>query len=135
MTNFDELAEEWFSKALNMKPGQMLSVPAYTVSRARNTRKTLITIQNSYLKVHAVEASKIIITDIFEEDGKWFVGLQRVTPQMQSYLTDEDGDIISVKIDPDRKRTIINMLRDGYKLEHIERVLKLTEDERRIFFF
>lgn len=132
----DDLAREWFVKALELKEGDEMFIPATTLRDAKKLVTALLRCKTHYAKFDPTKSLSLTMTAEMKFDKPWVK--VRLTGSVTDYviIKDKSGKTEAIRVDGltgERERKIRLMLEDGLTKGEIEAILgPLSDAERRI---
>ena len=134
----DEIAREWFLKALELKIGEEMYIPCSSVRDARKMITALGRCKQLWMKFDPNKALAITAGLAVRHNAPWVRVVVKQEMPDAVYVKGSDGVTRSVPIDnlmSDRQRKIKVMLEDGLTREEIEQMLGgLSEMELLKYF-
>lgn len=130
---------EIFAKLITLKEGCSYAIPVTDKVAQTKLRRKLLDLKDEYMSVDPVCAGRMLIERaISDNKKKLFVKITKreVTP-MKIIHKDANGVVreVSLEDDPDRRRRLDLMVRDGIPYDEVEELMDgLTEEERRIYY-
>jgi len=130
-----ELAEVWFEEATKLPVGEAIFVRVADKKEQTIRANEFDEERARYEKLDPVLASQIFINKTVW-DRKLYVVLERkYRAPFTAFHRNLDGKFSTVSVDPDRRRMLRLMVKDGIVREEIEEKLNgLTEEEVKEFF-
>lgn len=134
----DDIAREWFLKALDLKEGEELFIPCNSVRDARKMITALGKCKQYWMKFDPNKALAIVAGLAVRFNTPWVKVMIKDTLPEAVYIKGRDGVTRAVPIEGlvgERQRKIKVMLEDGLTREEIEGMLgELSEFEVQKFF-
>lgn len=134
----DEIAREWFLKALELKVGEEMYIPCSSVRDARKMITALGRCKQNWMKFDPNKALAIIAALAVRHNSPWVKVVVKQELPNAVFIKGSDGVTRAVPIDNlagERQRKIQVMLKDGLTREEIEQMLGgLSEMEVLKFF-
>ena len=130
-----EISETWFAEAKKLEVGQAIFCRV-----ANKKEQTALALEfeeerEKFAKLEPVLASQIFVNKTLMEAKQYVVLERKFRAPFTAFFRDKDGTFSKLTIDPERKRMITLMLKDGKQREEIESTLNgLTEEEQNEFF-
>jgi hypothetical protein len=129
------LAESWFAESVKLEIGQSLMVQVLSKKEQTQFANEMEEEKTGYAMIEPVHASQLNIFKTRKDSRFWVVVQRKDRATFKGLIKDIDGTYREISIDPERRRMITLMLKDGYKKTQIENTLEgLTEDEDKEFF-
>ena len=130
-----EIAEVWFDQAKKLEVGQAIFVRA-----ANKKEQTLLANEfederEKFARIDSVHASQIFILRTIKDLKQYVVLERKYRAPFTAFLRDSKGKFTTISTDPERKRMIKLMIKDGYERTDIEEHLNgLIEEEVEEFY-
>lgn len=130
-----EIAKVWFSEAKKLKVGEVLYLRVANKPEQTALALALEKERNEFAILDTVHASQIFINKTLK-NAKQYVTIERkYRAPFTAFLQGTDGKLSKLIIDPDRKRQIFLMQKDGKSREEVEDALNgLNENEIEEFY-
>jgi hypothetical protein len=129
------MSESWFAEAVKLEIGQSLMIQVLSKKEQTAFANELEEEKTGYAMVEPIHASQLNIFKTRKDSRFWVVVQRKERATLKGLIKDFDGAYREVVIDPQRRRMITLMLKDGYKKEQIEDNLEgLTDAEEKEFF-
>jgi hypothetical protein len=129
------MSESWFAEAVKLEIGQSLMIQVLSKKEQTAFANELEEEKVGYAMAETIHASQLNIFKTRKDSRFWVVVQRKDRATLKGLIKDVDGTYQEVVIDPQRRRMITLMLKDGYKKEQIEDNLEgLTEAEEKEFF-
>ena len=130
-----EISRTWFDQAKKLEVGQAIFVRVANKKEQIALAKNFEEERELFARIDPVHASQIFINKTLK-DLRQYVTLERkYRAPFTAFFRDTEGDFSKISVDPERKRMIRLMIKDGRAKEEIEETLHgLTEDEISEFF-
>lgn len=130
-----EIAKVWFSEAKKLKVGEVLYLRVANKPEQTALALALEKERTEYSSLETVHASQIFINKTLK-NAKQYVTIERkYRAPFTALLQGADGKLAKLTIDPDRKRQIFLMQKDGRSREEVEDALNgLNENEIEEFY-
>ena len=130
-----ELAQIWFEEAKKLSVGQALFVRAADKKEQTSLANEFEEERKLFSKLEPVHASQIFINKVLKERKQYVVLERKYRAPYTAFLRDANGAFSKISIDPERRRILTLMLKDGKQREEIEETLNgLTDEEINEFF-
>lgn len=128
----------WFDQAIDMDEGNEIFLPCINEKAANSLKTRFYRVRSAYKDVDPVTAEAITFSPIWR-DGKCYLKIKKefktvISGFMKSPPSEEfpEGEVttIDIKVNQERKRTLLKMIRNNLTKKAIEKELgKLTEKE------
>ena len=130
-----QIVQSLFDEAKNLAVGEAIFIRCMDKKEQTSLASEFEAEKASYAALEPVHASQIIIKQVLKE-LKQYVVIERVyRAPFVAFHRDKEGLYSKLTIDPERKRILQLMLKDGFGREEIEDTLGgLTEEEIRVYF-
>ena len=130
-----EIAETWFEQAKLLDVGQALFVRVADKKEQTKLANEFEEERENWSRIEPVRASQIFINKTLLERKQYVVLERKYRAPFTAFFRDKEGKFSTLSIDPERKRMIRLMLKDGKERKEIEDTLNgVTEDEIKEFF-
>ena len=130
-----EISQVWFDTAKRLKVGQAIFVRVANKKEQTSLANDFEGEREQYAQIDPVHASQIFINKTLKDARQYVVLERKYRAPFTAFFRDVDGGFSKVSIDPERKRMIRLMLKDGLDRTEIEDNLNgLTDDEIVEFF-
>lgn len=130
-----EIAQVWFDEAKKLEVGQAIFVRVVNKKEQTALANEFEELKELYASVDPVHASQIFINKTLKERRQYVVLERKYRAPFTAFFRDGQGGFSKLSIDPERKRIIKLMMKDGKQREEIENTINgLTEDEISEFF-
>lgn len=130
-----EISETWFEEAKKLDVGQAIFVRVADKKEQTKLANEFEEEKELWSKIEPVHASQIFINKILKERKQYVVLERKYRAPFTAFIRDKEGKFSTLSIDPERKRIIRLMLKDGKDRKEIEETINgLTEDEIKEFF-
>ena len=124
-----EISEVWFECAKKLEVGQAIFCRVANKKEQTQLANEFEDERELFSKIEPILASQLFINKTLME-GKQYVVLERkFRAPFTAFFRDEKGSFSKVSVDPERKRIIKLMLKDGKKREEVEDTLNGLMDE------
>lgn len=134
----EEIAREWFLKALDLKPGEELFIPCTSRRDARKMVTALGHCKQYWMKFDPLKAMAVNTGFAVRFNSLWVKVFVKEELPNAVYIKGVDGVTRALTIEGisgERDRKITVMLQDGLSREEIEGLLGgLSESEREKYF-
>jgi hypothetical protein len=130
-----EISSTWFEEAKKLSVGQSIFIRVANKAEQIRLAKAFEEERENYAKIETVHASQLFINKTLMERKQYVVIERKYRAPFTAFFRDKDGSFSKLTVDPDRRRTIVLMVKDGRDRKEIEETLNgLTEDELTEFF-
>lgn len=130
-----EITSVWFDQAKNLNVGEAIFVRVADKKEQTALANEFEEEREEYSKIEPVHASQIFINKTLMDRKQYVVLERKFRTPFTAFMRDAEGKFSSLTIDPERKRMIKLMIKDGRDRSEIESTLNgLTDDERAEFF-
>jgi hypothetical protein len=130
-----EVSNVWFEAAKRLEVGQAIFVRVADKKEQTSLANSFEEDRELYAQIDPVHASQIFINKTLMDMKQYVVLERKYRAPFTAFFRDENGSFSKISIDPERKRMIRLMLRDGKPRQEIEEALNgLTDDEISEFF-
>lgn len=130
-----EVSEVWFDQAKKLAVGQALFIRVADKKEQTKVANEFEAEREAWAAIEPVLASQIFINKTLLERKQYVVLERKYRAPFTAFMRGEDGKFSKLSIDPDRKRMIKLMLKDGKGRGEIEEAVNgLTEDEVNEFY-
>ena len=130
-----ELAKVWFEEAKKLAVGQALFVRVVDKKEQNTLANEFEEERKLFSQLEPIHASKIFINKTLKERKQYVVLERKYRAPYTAFLRDANGVFSKINIDPERRRILTMMLKDGKSREEIEETLNgLTDGEIEEFF-
>jgi hypothetical protein len=130
-----EITKVWFEEAKKLEVGQAIFIRAANKKEQTSIANEFEEERDEFALLEPVHASQIFINKTLK-DGRQYVVLKRMyRAPFTAFFQDVNGGFTKITVDPERRRMIQLMIRDGKSRSEIENILDgLTDDEIESFF-
>jgi hypothetical protein len=130
-----EIASVWFDQAKNLEIGQAIFCRVTNKAEQTKLSNEFEEARETWAKIEPVKASQIFINKTLLERKQYVVLERKYRAPFTAFFRSTEGKFSTLSIDPERKRIIRLMLKDGKERSEIESTLNgLTDDEIQDFF-
>ncbi len=130
-----EISQVWFDEAKKLDVGQAIFVRVANKKEQTALANEFEELRELYASVDSVHASQIFINKTLKERKQYVVLERKYRAPFTAFFRDEQGGFSKLSIDPERKRIIRLMIKDGKSRTEIENTINgLTETEIEEFF-
>jgi hypothetical protein len=130
-----ELVSTWFEEAKRLSVGQALFIRAVDKREQTSLANEFEEERKLFSKLEPVHASQIFINKVLKERKQYVVIERKYRAPYTAFLRDVNGSFSKINIDPERRRILTLMLKDGKERTEIEEVLNgLTDNEIEEYF-
>lgn len=130
-----ELAKVWFEEAKKLAVGQALFVRVVDKKEQNTLANEFEEERRLFSQLEPIHASQIFINKTLKERKQYVVLERKYRAPYTAFLRDANGVFSKINIDPERRRILTMMLKDGKSREEIEETLNgLTDGEIEEFF-
>lgn len=130
-----EISAVWFEKAKSLEVGQAIFVRVADKKEQTALANEFEEEREIWARIEPVLASQIFINKTLMEMKQYVVLERKYRAPFTAFLRDENGSFSKISVDPERKRMLTLMVRDGKDRHEIEEALNgLTDDEIAEFF-
>jgi hypothetical protein len=130
-----EIAQVWFEEAKKLSVGQALFVRVADKKEQTSLANEFEEERKLFSQIEPVHASQIFINKTLKERKQYVVLERKYRAPYTAFLRDVNGSFSKVNIDPERRRILTLMLKDGKDRVEIEEVLNgLTDNEIEEYF-
>jgi len=130
-----ELAKVWFEEAKKLAVGQALFVRVVDKKEQNTLANEFEEERKLFSQLEPIHASQIFINITLKERKQYVVLERKYRAPYTAFLRDANGVFSKINIDPERRRILTMMLKDGKSREEIEETLNgLTDGEIEEFF-
>jgi hypothetical protein len=121
--------------AKSLKVGQAIFVRVANKKEQTQLANEFEEEREEFAKIDPVHASQIFVNKTLKDRKQYVVLERKYRAPFTAFFRDELGGFSKLTIDPDRKRMLKLMLKDGKERSEIEEVLNgLTDEEAEEFF-
>lgn len=130
-----EISSVWFDQAKKLEVGQAIFVRVADKKEQTKLANEFEEEREVYALIDPIHASQIFINKTLMEMKQYVVLERKYRAPFTAFFRNEEGAFSKVSIDPERKRMIRLMIKDGKDRTEIEDTLNgLTEEELSEFF-
>jgi dephospho-CoA kinase len=130
-----EITKTWFEEAKKLEVGQAIFVRVANKLEQTKLANEFEEERELWSQIEPVIASQIFINKTLLERKQYVVLERKYRAPFTAFFRDKEGKFSTVSIDPERKRMIRLMKKDGKDRKEIEDILNgLTDDELKEFF-
>jgi hypothetical protein len=130
-----EISSVWFEESKKLEVGQSLFVRVADKKEQTKLANEFEEERESYASIEPVHASQIFINKVLKERKQYVVLERKYRAPFTAFIKDKTGSFSKITIDPERKRMIRLMIKDGKERTEVEETLGgLTEDEIGEFY-
>lgn len=129
------MSEAWFAEATRLEIGQSLLIQVLNKKEGRDLIKELNDERTGFSITQPIHASQLAMSVNRKDNRFWVVVSRKARAPLKGVIKEPDGSFREIVIDPERRRIITLMIKDGLSKEEMEETLDgLTEEEEREFF-
>ena len=130
-----EISDTWFEQAKKLDVGQALFCRVADKKEQTKLANEFEEAREEWAKIEPIKASQIFINKTLLERKQYVVLERKYRAPFTAFFRDKEGKFSTLSIDPERKRIIRLMIKDGKERSEIESTLNgLTYDEIQDFF-
>jgi hypothetical protein len=130
-----EISQIWFDEAKKLEVGQAIFVRVANKKEQTKLANEFENERETFSLIEPVHASQIFINKILKDRKQYVVLERKYRAPFTAFFRGEDGNFSTISVDPERKRMLRLMIKDGKSREEIEATLNgLTDDEIKEFF-
>lgn len=130
-----EIAEVWFEESKKLEVGQAIFLRVADKKEQVALANDLEKERDEFAKLDPVLASQIFINKTIKDMRQYVVLERKYRAPFTAFFRSTEGKFSKVSVDPERKRMIRLMIKDGRPREEVEEVLNgLTDEEIKEFF-
>lgn len=130
-----EIASVWFEEAKKLEVGQALFIRVADKKEQLQLAAAFEAEKKLFSKITPVHASQLFIIPTLKDRKQYVVIERKYRAPFTAFKRDTNGQFSKVTVDPDRRRVLTLMIKDGHMREEIEDTLNgLTEEEIMEFF-
>jgi hypothetical protein len=134
-TTMSEMMDAWFERAKELDIGEAIYIRVGDKKEQTATARELEEIKERFSEVDQTLASQLFINKVLKETKQYVVIERKFRAPFTAIFRSKDGKFSTISIDPERKRIIRLMLKDGLSRDAIETALNgLTDEEISAFF-
>jgi hypothetical protein len=130
-----EIAQIWFEEAKKLLVGQAIFVRVVDKKEQNTLANEFEEERKLFAQLEPVHASQIFINKTLKDRRQYVVLERKYRAPFTAFMRDDKGVFSKLTIDPERKRILALMLKDGKSREEIEETLNgLTDSEIMEYF-
>jgi hypothetical protein len=130
-----EIAQVWFEEAKKLTVGQALFVRVVDKKEQTTLANEFEEERRLFAQLEPVHASQIFINKVLKDRRQYVVLERKYRAPFTAFIRDDKGVFSKLTVDPERRRILTLMLKDGKPREEIEETLNgLTDSEIDEFF-
>jgi hypothetical protein len=130
-----EITEVWFEQAKKLDVGQALFIRVADKKEQTKIANEFEEERELFASIDPVLASQIFINKTLFERKQYVVLERKYRVPFTAFFRDENGKLSKLSVDPERRRMLVLMIKDGKNRDEIESTLNgLTEDEIKEFY-
>ena len=130
-----EIAQVWFEEAKKLTVGQALFVRVVDKKEQTTLANEFEEERRLFAQLEPVHASQIFINKVLKDRRQYVVLERKYRAPFTAFMRDDKGQFSKLTIDPERRRILTLMTKDGKTREEAEEVLNgLTDSEINEFF-
>ena len=130
-----EIAQVWFEEAKKLTVGQALFVRVVDKKEQTTLANEFEEERRLFAQLEPVHASQIFINKVLKDRRQYVVLERKYRAPFTAFMRDDKGQFSKLTIDPERRRILTLMMKDGKTREEAEEVLNgLTDIEINEFF-
>ena len=130
-----EIAQIWFEEAKKLLVGQAIFVRVVDKKEQNTLANEFEEERKLFAQLEPVHASQIFINKTLKDRRQYVVLERKYRAPFTAFIRDDKGVFSKLTIDPERKRILALMLKDGKSREEIEETLNgLTDSEIMEYF-
>jgi hypothetical protein len=130
-----EIAQVWFDEAKKLLVGQAIFVRVVDKKEQNTLANEFEEERKLFAQLEPVHASQIFINKTLKDRRQYVVLERKYRAPFTAFIRDDKGVFSKLTIDPERKRILTLMLKDGKSREEIEDTLNgLTDSEIAEYF-
>ena len=130
-----EIAQVWFEEAKKLTVGQALFVRVVDKKEQTILANEFEEERKLFSQIEPVHASQIFINKVLKDRRQYVVLERKYRAPFTAFKRDDKGQFSKLTIDPERRRILTLMTKDGKTREEAEEVLNgLTDSEINEFF-
>lgn len=130
-----EIAQIWFEEAKKLLVGQAIFVRVVDKKEQNTLANEFEEERKLFAQLEPVHASQIFINKTLKDRRQYVVLERKYRAPFTAFMRDDKGVFSKLTIDPERKRILALMLKDGKSREEIEETLNgLTDSEITEYF-
>jgi hypothetical protein len=130
-----DLSYAWFEQAMKLDIGEAIYIRVENKKEQTIVARELEESREHFSKFDPITASQLFVNRVLKSAKMYVVIERKFRAPFTAIFRAKDGSFSTISIDPERKKQIIAMLKDGYPKEELETALNgLTEEEIEMFF-
>ena len=130
-----EIAQVWFEEAKKLSVGQAIFVRVADKKEQTILANEFEEERKLFAQLEPVHASQIFINKTLKDRKQYVVLERKYRAPFTAFFRDSSGSFSKITVDPERRRILTLMLKDGKAREEIEDILNgLTDNEISEFF-
>lgn len=130
-----EIASVWFDRAKHLEVDQAIFIRVANKKEQTALANELEEERDMMAELDPVHASQFFINKVLKDRKQYVVIERKYRAIFTGFLRNADGSFAKISIDPERKRAITLMKKDGLSQTEIEQNLNgLTDEELTEFF-
>lgn len=130
-----EIAQVWFEEAKKLSVGQAIFVRVVDKREQTILANEFEEERKLFSQIEPVHASQIFINKVLKDRRQYVVLERKYRAPFTAFKRDDKGQFSKLTIDPERRRILTLMTKDGKTREEAEEVLNgLTDSEINEFF-
>jgi hypothetical protein len=130
-----EIAQVWFEEAKKLSVGQAIFVRVTDKKEQTILANEFEEERKLFSQIEPVHASQIFINKVLKDRRQYVVLERKYRAPFTAFKRDDKGQFSKLTIDPERRRILTLMTKDGKTREEAEEVLNgLTDSEINEFF-
>lgn len=130
-----EIAQVWFEEAKKLSVGQAIFVRVTDKKEQTILANEFEEERKLFSQIEPVHASQIFINKVLKDRRQYVVLERKYRAPFTAFMRDDKGQFSKLTIDPERRRILTLMMKDGKTREEAEEVLNgLTDSEINEFF-
>lgn len=130
-----ELSETWFEEAKKLEVGQSVMIQVMDKTERTAFVNELKEERARFAQIEPGIALQLGIAGVRKDGRYWAVITRKARAPLKGVIRNTDGTYTEIEIDPQRRRMLTLMVKDGLKREEIEECLGgLTEEEEKEYF-
>jgi hypothetical protein len=130
-----EIAQVWFEEAKKLSVGQAIFVRVTDKKEQTILANEFEEERKLFSQIEPVHASQIFINKVLKDRRQYVVLERKYRAPFTAFMRDDKGQFSKLTIDPERRRILTLMTKDGKTREEAEEVLNgLTDSEINEFF-
>ena len=130
-----ELASVWFEEAKRLDVGQAIFIRVGDKKEQTELAREFEEERRTFEKLDIIHAKQLFINKVLKERKQYVVIERKYRAPFTAFMRDEKGVFTKLTVDPERRRLLTLMTKDGLTREEIEDILNgLTDNEIAEFF-